>query len=180
MKIRYCGHSQTRQFYRCRLLGPLVFEFHPAQPPPPLVIVMDNPRRAWRRFVKKVSLHILWCRRRWKPATHKNYVDVQKWMRVYAQLRGKQLLSFGVPRPYVPKTHPVDPCSPPPPPREHETVTRCWFNAGPPSTQLGQQWTNIGSMYLVCCHGIYFSSAIRTWHTPLLPSKIRHIKSMLG
>ena len=30
-------------------------------------------------------------------------------------------------------------------PRKHETLSRCWFNAGPPSQTVVQQWVNIGS-----------------------------------
>ena len=33
----------------------------------------------------------------------------------------------------------------------NDTLTKCWFNVGPPSTTLAQHWTNIGSVYYVLC-----------------------------
>ena len=35
-------------------------------------------------------------------------------------------------------------------PSEHETLSHCWFNVGPPSTTLAQHWTNNGSKSRVC------------------------------
>ena len=34
---------------------------------------------------------------------------------------------------------------------QYDTLTQCWFNAGPPSETLAKHWTNIRAVYHVCC-----------------------------
>ena len=35
-------------------------------------------------------------------------------------------------------------------PSKHEALNQCWFNVGPASQTVGQQWPSIGSIYCVC------------------------------
>ena len=51
-------------------------------------------------------------------------------------------------------------------PSKHETLTQCWFNAGPPSATLDQHWTSSGRAFRVvrrdgkCSTGLQSQKAV--------------------